>query len=111
MNPRDKLTYLTIKQSKDPEHLDKFHENRNKLNKIFNRTEVAYFHYQIINNKKYCSKICKIIKQITNDKKSPANSISIMNNFDEIIIIHKIIIDLFNKYFSEVGLNIANNIT
>ena len=81
---------------------------RNELTKMKRDNKIDYYHNYFETNKNNASSIWKGIRSIVNISKSSRKDVQLLN--DNIISDLKRIVDMFNKYFVNVGPNIDSKI-
>ena len=79
---------------------------------MIKKAKSTYYHNKIYNNKGNVKKLWETIKYVTNNSSNNSKNTvhSLINNEGIKISDNKIIPNIFNDYFSSVGLNIYDNI-
>jgi hypothetical protein len=95
---------------KNPNELthETYKKYRNKLNSILREAEKKHFHDLLENNKSNLKKSWKILKEIIKSKNSETSSKFLIN--DKFTTNKQNIVDSFNKFFVNIGSDIAKNI-
>ena len=72
--------------------------------------KIDYYHKYYETNKNNASSIWKGIRSIVNISKSPRKDIKLFNDNRNTVCDPKTIVDLFHKYFVNLGLNVDSKI-
>lgn len=104
---------LFKKHRLDPENIIKNHEYKtykNKLNKLISLTKLNYFKSKLNETKNDSKTLWNVVNEFTGTLNKTEKKVEEIKIDDKVITDKKEIANCFNKYFTEVGKNLANNI-
>lgn len=107
---RDQLKKKINHNKNNKELIDKYKKYRNKLNKIIQNTKFNYYKNELEGDGLNCKKIWDIVKGATNIKTKCKKNVNIEDERGLIITNDIEKAELFNKYFLNIGENMAKKI-